>query len=118
MFFQVEGGMRGIAVTGVQTYALPILMDRRFHQAVDLFKRVLNGNPGHVQSYGNIALAYAGLGNRSEAMACFKRALELDPDYEPAIDNRRVIAQMRDGEPFVPDIIRELEFYADRFRDS
>jgi tetratricopeptide (TPR) repeat protein len=98
--------------------AFQCLMDRRFHQAVDLFKRVLNGNPGHVQSYGNIALAYAGLGNRSEAMACFKRALELDPDYEPAIDNRRVIAQMRDGEPFVPDIIRELEFYADRFRDS
>jgi tetratricopeptide (TPR) repeat protein len=98
--------------------AFQSLMDRQFEQAIDLFKRVLNENPDHVQSYGNMALAYAGLGNRSEAMACFERALELDPDYEPALDNRRVIAQMRDGEPFVPDITREVEFYADRFRDS
>ena len=98
--------------------AFQCLLNRRFKQAIDLFKRVLIGNPNHVQSYGNMALAYAGLGNRSEAMACFERAVELDPDYQPALDNRRVIAQMREGEPFVPDSIREVEFYADRFRDS
>ena len=83
----------------------------------DLFKRVLNENPDHVQSYGNMALAYAGLGNRSEAMACFEHAVELDPNYQPALDNRAVIEQMRDGEPFVPGIIREVEFYADRVRN-
>jgi tetratricopeptide (TPR) repeat protein len=98
--------------------AFEYLMDRQFEQAVDLFKRVLSENPDHVQSYGNMALAYAGLGKRSESMACFERALTLDPEYEPALDNRRVIARMRDGEPFVPDIPREVEFYTDQLCDS
>jgi len=98
--------------------AFQCLMDRRFPEAVDLFKRVLDGYPGHVQSHGNIALAYAGLGNRSEAMASLNQALELDPDYEPALENRRIVVQMRDGEPFIPDGIQEVEFYADRVRDS
>ena len=98
--------------------AFQCLMDRHFKQAIDLFQRVLSENPDHVQSYGNMALAYAGLGKRSEAMAYFGRALELDPDYKPALENRRAIARMRDGEPFVPDITREVEYYADAFRDS
>lgn len=100
------------------TKAFQCLMDRHFEQAIDLFQRVLSENADHVQSYGNMALAYAGLGKRSEAMACFERALKLDPDYGPALDNRRAIAQMRDGEPFVPGMTREVEYYAGAFRDS
>ena len=73
-------------------------------------------NPKHVQSYGNLALAYAGLGRRGDALACFDRALELDPDYEPAILNRRITAEMREGQPFIPDSVRQVEFYADRLR--
>ncbi len=98
--------------------AFQCLMDRHFEQAIDLFHRVLSENPDHVQSYGNMALAYAGLGKRSEAMACFERALELDPNYKPALDNRRATAQMREGEPFVPNLTRQVEYYAEALRDS
>jgi len=98
--------------------AFQFLTDRQFEQAVELFKRVLSENPTHVQSYGNLALAYAGLGRRSDAMACFDRALELDPRYQPALLNRRVMAQMREGEPFVPEAIQEVQFYADRLRNQ
>jgi len=35
---------------------------------VELFHRVLSENPKHVQSYGNLALAYAGLGRRGDAL--------------------------------------------------
>ena len=92
------------------------LNNRQLDEAVELFKRVLVENPKHVQSYGNLALAYAGLGRRSDAIACFDRALELDPGYEPAKLNRRVTEKMREGEPFIPNAIQEVEYYGDRAR--
>jgi tetratricopeptide (TPR) repeat protein len=90
------------------------LTSRDFAKAAELFNRVLSENPKHVQSYGNLALAYAGLGQRAAAMECFDRALALDPRYEPALVNRRVTARMREGEPFIPDGIEETNYYLER----
>jgi tetratricopeptide (TPR) repeat protein len=90
------------------------LSSGHYGQAVELFKRVLAENPGHVQSYGNMGLAYSGLGQKSLALACFDRALELDGNYEPALLNRRSIAGMREGEPFVPSVFLETEYYTDK----
>ena len=98
--------------------AFECLNRREFGQAAELFQRVLTENPKHVQSHGNLALAYAGLGRRADALACFDRALELDPDYEPAILNRRIALRMREGEPFIPDGIKSVEYYADRLRSA
>jgi tetratricopeptide (TPR) repeat protein len=95
--------------------AFQCLTDRQFNRAVELFKRVLSGNPKHVQSYGNLALAHAGLGERSAAMACFDRALELDPTYEPARANRTITSKMKEGEPFLPGI-QEVDYYSERRR--
>jgi len=94
------------------------LTDRDFEKAVQLFTRVLSENPAHVQSFGNLALAYAGLGKRSAAMECFEKALALDPRYEPALSNRRVLARMREGEPFIPDGIKETHYYAERLNSG
>jgi len=98
--------------------AFECLTASQFEQAVELFKRVLSENPDHVQSNGNLALAYAGLGRKSDALECFDRALELDPGYGPALLNRRMIASTREGEPFIPDGIQELHYYADKLRDQ
>ena len=95
--------------------AFELLRASEFEQAARLFQQVLRENPEHVQSYGNIGLAYAGLGQRSNALACLDRALQLDPGYEPARLNRRIIAQMREGEPFIPHATYETEFYRERF---
>ena len=94
--------------------AFELLSATEFERAARLFQQVLRENPEHVQSYGNLGLAYAGLGQRSNALASLDRALELDPGYEPARLNRRIIAQMREGEPSIPDAIRETEFYRER----
>jgi len=59
--------------------AFVCLSDGEYQKAAELFHRVLSENPKHVQSYGNLALAYAGLGRRADAMECFDRALEHDP---------------------------------------
>ncbi len=98
--------------------AFECLKRREFSQAAELFQRVRSEHPSHVQSHGNLALAYAGLGRRADALACFDRALELDPDYEPAILNRRLTLKMREGAPFIPDSIKSVEYYADRVRNA
>jgi len=94
--------------------AFQCLADFQFDQAVEMFKRVLDEFPDHVQSYGNLALAYAGLGKKAIAMECLEKALALDPSYEPARTNRCVLDAMREGEPFIPGGIREVNYYADR----
>ncbi len=94
--------------------AFQCLNARDFEKAAQLFRRVLADNPNHVQSFGNLALALAGLGQRAAALKCLDRALELDPGYEPAIINRRGIAQMREGEPFSPAAIQETHNYSEK----
>ena len=94
------------------------LTHQDFEQAVQLFNRVLSENPTHVQSFGNLALAYAGLGKRAEALECFDRALALDPRYEPAIVNRRTTERMREGKPFIPDGFKEIYYYAEQHKEE
>jgi tetratricopeptide (TPR) repeat protein len=97
--------------------AFQCLANFQFDQAVKMFKGVAEAFPNHVQSYGNLALAYAGLGRKAMAMQCLEKALALDPSYEPARANRCVLDAMREGEPFIPGGIREVNYYADRLRD-
>jgi tetratricopeptide (TPR) repeat protein len=90
------------------------LQARRHQSAVDMFSQVLAQNPKHVQSHGNIALAYAGLGKKALALEHLDRALALDPTYAPAIQNRMVIQLMKEGEPQRPLAIEETEYYRER----
>ena len=90
------------------------LQAKRHEAAVDLFSRVLAQNPAHVQSHGNLALAYAGLGRKALALEHLDKALALDPTYGPAIQNRKVIAAMTEGEPHRPLAIAETEYYRER----
>jgi tetratricopeptide (TPR) repeat protein len=90
------------------------LSAREFEKAIELFGRVLSADPRHVQSHGNLALAYAGVGRRADALESLDRALAIDPEYEPATSNRRVIERMREGEPLTPEEIKETHYYLER----
>jgi tetratricopeptide (TPR) repeat protein len=93
--------------------AFEALHEKRFQTAIDLFEQVLAIEKGHVQSYGNMGLAYAGLGNRQKALECLNKAIELDPDYEPATINRIAVEGLNDGEA-MPDVaFREVDYYAE-----
>jgi len=94
--------------------AFACLTQQDYKQAAHLFNRVLAEFPGHVQSYGNLGLAYAGLGWRAAALECLDKALALDPHYEPAQFNRPGIEQMREGEPFRPAGVREINYYSEK----
>ena len=89
------------------------LQERPFQAAIDLFAQVLTTEKDHVQSYGNMGLAYAGLGNRQKALECLDKAIELDPAYEPALVNRLAVASLKDGE-VLPDFgRREIAYYSE-----
>ena len=79
-------------------HAFACLQGKRYEKAILLFQKVLSANPKHVQSYGNIALAYSALGKNKLALECLDKALSIDPDYAPALSNRRMIAQLHEGE--------------------
>jgi len=78
--------------------AFAALENQEFMSAISLFKRVLETDPKHVQSWGNLGLAYAGIGERGKALECLDKALELDPEYEIAAVNRIAIEKLREGE--------------------
>jgi tetratricopeptide (TPR) repeat protein len=92
------------------------LQARRYEEAANMFNQVLAQNPDHVQSHGNVALAYAGLGRKALALEHLDKAIALDPTYEPAIQNRRVIAETIEGEPHLPLAVMETEYYLDRLK--
>ena len=92
------------------------LQARRYETAIDMFSRVLAQFPGHVQSHGNLALAYAGLGRKALALENLDKAIALDPTYEPAIQNRKVIEAMKEGEPQRPLAVATTEYYLDRLK--
>ncbi len=94
--------------------AFESLRAQQYEAAVDLFNQVLAQCPGHVQSYGNLALAYAGLGQKAVALKHLEEALALDPTYAPAIQNRKVIEATKEGEPRRPLAMAETEYYRER----
>jgi tetratricopeptide (TPR) repeat protein len=87
------------------------LRKQRYGEAAEMFGRASKQNPNHVQTHGNLALCLAGLGRKAAALASLDRALELDPAYQPARTNRKVIEAMTEGESFVPGMMAETEYY-------
>ncbi len=89
------------------------LQEGKCQAAIDLFAQVLATEKNHVQSYGNMGLAYAILGNRQKALECLDKAIELDPGYEPALVNRLAIASLKEGEALSDFDGHELSYYSE-----
>jgi tetratricopeptide (TPR) repeat protein len=70
-----------------------------FEQALSGFRQAVAVNENNVSTHGNMGLCLAILGYKAEALAELDRALEIDPDYEPAITNRVAVERMKEGEP-------------------
>jgi tetratricopeptide (TPR) repeat protein len=93
--------------------AFVYMENKKWEKAIDAFKRVLNINPKHPQSYGNMGLCYAFLGEKQKALSALDKALELDPDYKPAIINQLKISTLREGEKLQDVMVKEVRFYKD-----
>lgn len=93
--------------------AFAALRDAHYQVAINLFAQILKTEKNHVQSYGNLGLAYAGLGNKQKALECFDQAIRIDPDYEPALVNRRVVETLGEGEISAPIERLEISYYSE-----
>ena len=92
--------------------AFTALQNQEFTLAINLFRRVLANDPKHVQSWGNLGLAYAGTGERTKALECLDKALKLDPKYEIAVVNRIYIEKMKEGD-HLDGQIDSVNYYRD-----
>ena len=93
--------------------AFAALRDGQYPLSIELFEQVLKVDKNHVQSYGNMGLAYASLGNRQKALECLDKAIELDPEYEPAIINRQAVVRIPDGQALRTPELLEISYYRD-----
>ena len=78
--------------------ALQKLEAGEYAVARELFNRVLAVEPTHMQSWGNLGLVHAGLGEKVRALECLNKALAIDPDYEVAIVNKALVERLAEGE--------------------
>lgn len=93
------------------------MRNRKYEEAIIGFNKVLKLNKNHTQSFGNIGLCYAFLGNKQEALSAFDRAMEIDPTYMPAIDNKKIFLSLKEGEK-MPDIdVTVVEYYKEVIND-
>lgn len=88
-----------------------------YQEAISFFEQVLNLNPNHVQSYGNMALAHSALGEQKLALQYLDKALLLDPTYELAQQNRKNIMQLKEGEKSL-FMMQKVSYYKEKFESE
>lgn len=83
--------------------------------AIKGFERAIRWHPALPQPYSNMGICYAKLGKRQAALAAFKKALEIDPKYEPAVINKDATEQLNDGQ-CLPGDIKTTRYYGEYSR--
>jgi len=72
---------------------------RQWGKAIGIFKSLLKKTPDIPSLWNNIALCYANLGEKDQALKYINKALEVEEDYKPAQMNLPGIEQMAEGKP-------------------
>jgi tetratricopeptide (TPR) repeat protein len=89
---------------------------QEYEDAIPQFKKAMVINPNPPQTYGNLGLCYAYLGEKEQALRYLDEALELDPKYEPALLNRDIIEKLKPGEKYKIPNMKTINYYKD-FRE-
>ena len=85
----------------------------KWEEAIFGFKECLKVHEDHPQSYGNLGICYAQLGQKAKAIEAFDKALEIDPKYEPAIANKVMVERIQEGEKLHFAQFKSIEYYKD-----
>ncbi|WP_084813502.1 tetratricopeptide repeat protein [Desulfogranum japonicum] len=93
--------------------AFQTMQKKEYEKAITEFQNVIKINKSNAQTYGNLGLCYAFLGQKEESIASFDQALTIDPSYEPAITNRAIVLSLKNGERLPDDHVITVEYYKD-----
>jgi tetratricopeptide (TPR) repeat protein len=102
-----------------QTSADPIgaateaLRAREFNTALKILEPAIRQSPGRAQLWMLQGLAYSGSGHKQEALASFRTALKISPDYLPALEAAAQIEYDAGSKAAVPLLERVLRLRPD-----
>jgi len=70
--------------------AVQSVQRKDFNSAITTLHEILKGEPGNLKALNLLGIALTETGKPQEANACFQRALQLDPQFSPALKNLAV----------------------------
>lgn len=68
-------------------------------RAIEHFRAALETDPRYVEALGNLGNAFARTNRFGDAIACYQKALEIQPDFLPARRNLQVVRQLMSQAP-------------------
>lgn len=69
------------------SYGYYLLNEEQFEEAIYVFKRAVDKSPHSANPYDSLGDAYRAKGDITNAKRNYRKALEIDPDFEPSLDN-------------------------------
>jgi tetratricopeptide (TPR) repeat protein len=88
-------------------FGMELLSSNRPAEAIEAYKEYISYNPGNHVVWLNLGIAYILLMDKINAERCFKKSLEIKPDYESAKRNMKILNNASQ---------KELEVMAKEFR--
>ena len=82
----LEAYPHSIIVLNVQAVLLTIA--RKFHDALEIFDKILQINPSYAEGYGNRGIVLKELKQLEQAIESYDTAIQLNPNYARAYNNR------------------------------
>ena len=58
------------------------------------------------------------LGQRAKSLEAFNKALEIEPSYEPAVNNRILVESLKDGERLTEDKFYSIDYGKEKFLEN
>ena len=84
-----------------------------FEKAIANYEKSIKIIDNLPQPYGNLGICYAKVGRKQEALEALNRALEIDPNYEPAMANKVLVEELADDAKLVGGEVKSIEYYKD-----
>src|SRR5205085_4356595 len=82
------------------------LKQKKYSEAINVFKKAIESDPFHVSAYTNLGLAYKQEGCHQEALHAFEKASHLKPDAEVYRNLGESYASMGDYEKAIETLIK------------